>query len=477
MLLWVISSIEAGRLEVASMPTDGFILGETCAANGRVIASATAGLAAGFPCEARTLGSRTMAKARAAKELTLADFRAESVRGSAGFFRVGRTHGGRWWLLDPEGRPFFSRGVAAVNRQGRAATAPGQVLGGYAQTVWRRWGVDVQGFPEHASERLAAWGANTLGPWADDAFEDAGWVRTEVVDFRGAGAPVIHAHGVHLPDVFDSRWLEACDARAAAVAARWGGNAGLAGWFTDAGLDWGGDDGRENRLSLLQVCLSLEPSFAAFHAAWEFVLAPHGGELEALGCEWGLELAHRETVRQLTLAERAVATAGFSAADARFGREFARRYFSDTAGALRRHDPDHLVLGCRFAQAPGESVLAECVFPRVDVISARAGVIATGEVEMPVLWVDAGTDNDRFRRAPLSMKGLSRTERMLREERRILADGCARPEVVGYEWGRWADGDTDEPPFGTGLVHVDGREAPEHVEVFAQANRRARRRG
>ncbi len=52
---------------------------------------------------------------------------------------------------------------------------------------------------------------------------------------------------------------------------------------------------------------------------------------------------------------------------------------------------------------------------------------------------------------------------------------CEHPGVVGYEWARWADGEDDQPPFGKGLVHVDGREALENTELVAQVNARAER--
>ena len=50
--------------------------------------------------------------------LTIEDFPPETVRGAPGFFRVGQARG-QWWLIDPHDRPFFSRGVTAVNRSGR----------------------------------------------------------------------------------------------------------------------------------------------------------------------------------------------------------------------------------------------------------------------------------------------------------------------------------------------------------------------
>jgi hypothetical protein len=36
-----------------------------------------------------------------------------------------------------------------------------------------------------------------------------------------------------------------------------------------------------------------------------------------------------------------------------FTEEVARRYFSTIAAAIRRYDPDHLILGCRFAGVAG----------------------------------------------------------------------------------------------------------------------------
>ena len=37
------------------------------------------------------------------------------MRGAAGFFRAGRDDAGRWWLIDPDDRPFFLRGVHGVH--------------------------------------------------------------------------------------------------------------------------------------------------------------------------------------------------------------------------------------------------------------------------------------------------------------------------------------------------------------------------
>ncbi|MFA6962277.1 MAG: hypothetical protein WC205_16100 [Opitutaceae bacterium] len=423
-----------------------------------------------------------MAKVRSAEVLSVSSFRPESLRGRAGFFRVGRTVAGQWWLLDSHDRPVFIKAVAAVNRHGRAVSSPGQ-RGAYLEAVERVYGYgDSTGFASAALRRLRNWHVNTLGPWAEVGLTGCGLNSTEVVDFRGTGVPVIHSSGIHLPDVFGPDWVGACETRAAEVAATWAGRKEFVGYYTDEALGWG--EARADRPSLLQVCLSLEPAFSAYHAAWEFVLSPHGGELSALAREWSIDLPNREVIRQRTRDDRSLATAGYLRDDERFAREFARRYFTTTSAALRRHDPDHLILGCRFAQPPGAAVLAECVYPQVDVLSwschepefaVQVGRYAN-TAGMPLLLTSVGLANERFCTAAVAPRsGPTRIERMLRDGRRALTAACVHPSMVGYEWARWADESDEVPPFGAGLVHVDDREAVEHTELVAQINARAER--
>lgn len=423
-----------------------------------------------------------MAKARAAEPLSISSFKPESIRGRAGFFRVGQTSAGHWWLLDPLDRPFFLKSVAAVNRHGRAGPPP-EHQGAYAHAVERVYGAaDPSGFARSALQRLRSWQVNTLGPWADPLLGVAGLYATALVGFRNSGVPVIHLHGVHLPDVFDPGWNASCDFQAASAAAPWVGRTDFIGYYTDDALGWG--EPRADRPSLLQVCLSLEPSFSAYHAAWEFVLAPHGGDLAALARDWSVDLANKEVIRQRTVAERPLTTTGYLRDHERFTKEFAHRYFTATSSALRRHDPEHLILGCRFFEPPGASVLGECVYPQVDVVSwhchgpdfAQHAQIYANVVDTPLLLTAFGLSNERFRTASFKpQSGPTRLERMLREGRQALTAACAHPAIVGYEWARWADEPDEVPPFGAGLVHIDDRDAIEHTELIAQINARAER--
>ncbi|MEO6875482.1 MAG: hypothetical protein ABI222_11750 [Opitutaceae bacterium] len=369
-------------------------------------------------------------------------------RGTAGYFRLGQTVSGAWWLLDSDGQPFFLRAVNEVQ------------------------GAD--GLPHDPAARLRTWGCNALGVGSDAALREDGlpWVGT--VAFCTAGAQ-IHLAGARLPDVFDPEWPMAAANRAGEVCLPWCERRDLIGWITDNRPGWA-QPGPAGRPALLQICLSLEPSFTAYHAAWEFVLALHGGRLEALARAWGHPaIRNKENVRELTRAEQGIVTRGYARDDARWSQEFARRYFALTAAAIRAHDPHHLIFGCRFGMRMSAAVLTQCVSPAVDVpwidlddlAQLPDGPVVAGDFT----WVDP-----RFFGAPGARRarGLTTVERMLRRGRTVLERAARHPAVVGYAWSRWRDDAGEQPPFAGGLVHVNDIEAREHTELLTDLNARLR---
>lgn len=398
-------------------------------------------------------------------------FRPETRRGTEGFFHVAQDDGGQWWLLDPAGRPVWLRAVHGV----RSAHSHGEGPP-----------------PRDSAVRLRSWGFDAVGVGSDGTGWDDGFPVLAAVDFCSAG-PVLSAPGLRLPDVFDPQWTAVAQQHAARMCVPLAENRSIVGWVTDDAPGWAqpvagamGSDGAA-RPTLLQLCLSLEPSAAAYHAAWEFALALHGGRLEALGRAWGVPLANKEVMRELTRAEMGIVTRGYLKDEARWSREFARRYFTSTAAAIRAADPNHLVLGCRFGGVVGAAVLAECVYPAVDVAmpdwrelpTAGAGAQAratgiNGAVN-PVLAGDVCWATPEFLKLPTAARLLRLTsvEWMLRRARTALERTARHPATVGYAWRQWQDEPGEQPPFARGLVHVDGAEAREHTELLAEFNARA----
>ncbi|MSU70384.1 MAG: hypothetical protein EXS39_06365 [Opitutaceae bacterium] len=437
--------------------------------------------------------------ARAAAPRNLSDFKSETIRGAAGFIRVGQTRAGQWWLLDARDRPLFSKGVNAVSQTGRAGGRAGQ-SGPDSAAVGRVHGAgDPAVFVKSVLDRLRGWQVNTLAAWTAVEFYHRGMDYIVTLEFRRlVPETTIKLGGAMLPDVFDPKWIEACAVRAAEICLEHRERAELVGYFTDHELGWAqpGAEGlfaqvkpepvagpRRERPSLLQVCLSLEPSFPAYHAAWEFALAAQAGDLAALAQAWGVPLPNKEALRQLTQADTPLRNEGYLRDNERFSREFARRYFSTCAAAIRRCDPHHLVLGCRFGGPPGAAVVAECVYPQVDVLSANDFHDTLDQrldgywraSAMPILIGDFSWAGEYFTQRPPTGEPRGRTtvERMLAKGRIALEQAVVHPAVVGYAWHRWADRPDDGPPFGQGLVHIDGREAREHTELLSDINARA----
>lgn len=374
-------------------------------------------------------------------------------RGAEGFFSVERGTDGRWWLRDPDGQKIFLRAVHEV----RPPLLP----------------LEAGPIKEPAA-RLRAWGFNALGVGGDDVAVSGGLPYLGWVDFCGVG-PVLTGPRLRLPDMFAPDWPR--------VAAQWAlercrpeaGQTALMGWVTDDALAWAQPEEGWTGPTLLQLCLSLEPSLAAYHAAWEFVLALHGGRLDALARAWNIPLPNKESVRELTRAGRGIATRGYARDEGQWTRECARRYFAGAANAVRAADPSHLLFGPRHAGLVGAGVLAEASYPLVDVALIpwqELGLVARPGLQ-PVLADNVGWSSPAFR-APggARERGLTSVERMLRRARLALTRLALHPSVVGYAWTRWCDLPSEKPPFGSGLVHLDESEAVEHTEMLAEFNQR-----
>jgi agarase len=81
-----------------------------------------------------------------------------------GFFRTKQVDG-RWWLVDPAGELFISKGVTTVSfHQDRIR---GTQISPYGETNTAKYG-SIAAWRDAAAKRLLGWGFNTLGAWSDE---------------------------------------------------------------------------------------------------------------------------------------------------------------------------------------------------------------------------------------------------------------------------------------------------------------------
>jgi hypothetical protein len=369
-----------------------------------------------------------------------ADVVAGSWRGDETHHRVGLTQAGQWWWFDPLDGARVVAGVQGVNRSLSS---------------------------EPILPQLEEWGFNLLGYDAAEGLRNRGAAYLHALELRKAMERPIHQDGVHLPDVFDSSWEESAEQIVNGVMP----TASLAGYVSDRELSWGQEAEAGvalTRPTLLQVCLSLDPAFSAYHAAWEFVFAQRGGELSRLNEEWGLTLANKEALRQMTKEERPIDSPGYRVDLNRFTRQFALRYFGAVSGILRAIDPGRLWLSSPLSKLTPRAV-REIAGQHCDI--TLVDEVGLGEGAGPELLVDVDwSQGDRVARDGDPV-GMSDYERMMWRGREGLLAAIEEPQVVGYLWGNYGGGDlVKEGPFSGALLDEAGRINPANVEVLKTIN-------
>lgn len=363
-----------------------------------------------------------------------------NVRGGESGFRVARHNTGQWWWINPRDQ---------------------------AQVVCGVHGLDASVGALPADAQVGQWGINLLLPPIAEGFCGTGLPYLRDMQLSRCGAPAIHEEGVYLPDVFDPVWAETIEQVFNAVVP----TPMLAGWLGDSELRWGSllspnADSPATRPGLLQVCLGLDPAYRAYHSAWEFVLARHGGELEHVGKAWGIELSGRGAVRQCTRDERVFTSAAYGEDLTAFVAEFAQRYFNLVHDAARRVNAGCLLFSPLMNGSISDAVLSAAIAASDVILTTVPGSVGG---EAPQIRVDYNWA--RSLPAAASLDGESVLEATLRTGRQDLTTILSRPEMIGYAWAPFRRGDLAiDDPFGVGLVDENGRENPVHTHPIAAIN-------
>ena len=233
----------------------------------------------------------------------------------------------------------------------------GRAFNFYTANLERKFGPDWrEHWREETAQRLEAWGFNTIGNWSEPdlwamhrlPYTVPLWLEGE---FWWGG----------MPDPFDPRFAVAADTTARNAAAQFGGDPWLIGYFVDNELSWrrGSSTDPREYYALAINTLARGPDSPA-KSIFAAQLIETYREPERLAQAWGISLASWDGLRGegFALPPASLDNPAVIRDLTAFTRRFAEAYFRTVAEALRRHDPDHLYLGSRFAWRTPEAVEA-----------------------------------------------------------------------------------------------------------------------
>jgi hypothetical protein len=403
-----------------------------------------------------------------------------TIVGQEGYFRVGQNHGGQWWFITPEGAPFFYKGVCAVNRAGtmggrRAKDGP------YASAVDSIYNYqqNPEIFVQAQIDRLRHWGFNAFGAWTTEEFYEQGFPYTEILEFFKEGPHLeMPGGGKDLPDIFSDQWVQAINNKARTICSPKRHSQDLVGYFTDNeigfgkkddfGLDLGFVNAGRFGFSLLRSFMGMEEGVPARDFAWNFIYERHNN-LQGLSDAWSVKLRSENEMGGLNEKKTPIDAEEYLKDAEDFQRLYARRYFRLTYETIKRYDPNHLVLGCRFG-APPDTVILNAMKPFVDVISQnnyRPSLYQRidylyEETGLPVLIGEFSWNPDLFKYVEMHGEpedGYTVKERVFRRGEKVLLRAASHPATVGYTWYRWVARPSEGDHFSFGLVdHADQEE-------------------
>ncbi len=305
---------------------------------------------------------------------------------ATGFFRTEKLCQ-RWWLVTPDGHPFYSLGVNSITPYGDASIETGEQV--YQQTVESSY-ESQDAWVDAVLERLGQWSLNTAGCWSDNLF--LGRVPQTVSLYL---APYDWYSGEQ-GDLFDPQWELDVQTRVETSATPWSQEPFLLGWFLDNEVAWGPD--WHDLGTLLEKYLEKDADAPGKTVAVELLLEQLGG-LAGLNQTLGTSFSGTDEILSTLDGWDAWLDDDIPAvaeAIAVFRGQAAEHYFSITTQALRSADPNHLILGNREISVMAPLDVYQAASKYVDVFSINNYVFLDGVADVAMALTDALDPADGF---------------------------------------------------------------------------------
>jgi hypothetical protein len=422
-----------------------------------------------------------------------------------GFFHA-KKHGGKWWMVDPDGRLFWSYGPTGVGFGGDVTPITDRehwfrdlpsrddpVFGGfyregqnatYQYYQKRKWlGFDVaaanlvrkygpnykDAVADLSHDRIRSWGYNTLGNWsAPEVYLRKRTPYTVAVHY---GSPLIH---YRMPDVYHPDWEPAVRAAMEKQRDTTAGDPWNIGYFVDNERWWGwrvrgaaiGEEVLKNpadapaKLKFVEMLRAKYRSIGSLNKAWGTSHASFDALLE-----------HREAPDM----ENTIVLADCGD----YGMMFAERYFTIVRDAVKAVAPNNMYLGVRF-HGHVDVEIVKLAGTYADVISYNiydnppdGRVNQYAELDLPILSTEWGVGSD-LQQTPFRGDDTepSRPEDRIEKMVQYAEIAIRHPNMIGAHFFQYRDQPLSGRPDGEATLRgfVNIADTPNFELV--QANRR-----
>ncbi len=424
------------------------------------------------------------------KPYTLKGF--EAIRADAtGFFHPKQIDG-RWWMIDPKGRGFYMVGTDHISYHVHWCEKLGYAP--YHKNMQAKYGSEAA-WADVVAGQLKAWGFNTLPANHSRLLRYRDFAHIEFLAWGTQFSPVDDivpkTTWTGVPNVFGPKWARHCDKLARAQCAPNKDDPWLIGYFIDNELEW---YGKIHTTWGVFVEAWKKPAGHSAKQAWLTFVREQVKDIATFNKHWGTKLGSFDELAKHTTPTQPQCETARTVAQG-FLYLVAERYFKVAAEAIRRHDPNHLVLGCRFAGGAPDiwdiagkycDVVSLNTYPRIDV---ERGVPRSfihylekchADCERPMMiteWsfpaLDAGLPCKHG--AGMRVDTQAQKTRCFEHYQTLL---FSLPFMVGSNYFMWAD----EPALGIsktfpedsnyGLTNVDGKPYKLLTEACARLHRR-----
>jgi hypothetical protein len=427
---------------------------------------------------------------------------------ATGHFRT-KKYQGKWWLVDPEGRLFWSHGITCVRSHNatpisdrehyfaefpREASPLAKFYGtskwaahGYYKgrtpyktydfsqaNLFRKCGEDwEQKFSNITHRRLRSWGMNTIANWSDPAIYLERKTAYTATLGTGGGRPIEGAkgHWRKFPDPFDAGFEQGLRERLAKEKGKTTDDAWCIGYFVDNELTW------RDETYLAHGALMSGPEQPAKKALVDELKSKYK-TIEKLNGAWGSNYGSWEAL----LVSREEPNKKRPHADlVEFNTKLARKYFSTIREVIKEAAPNKLYLGCRFDfhfYPEGQRELGwvlRIAAEYCDVVSFNRYRFSAntlrlpGGIDKPVIigeWHMGALDRGMFH---TGLRSVATQAERSDAYRNYVQGALKNPYLVGTHWFQYKDqattGRGDGENYQIGFVDICDTPYPETIKA------------